>query len=227
MQQHPAMRLAFLFAALLISRPALAAADGAMFDVAPTTLDLKAGEAGLFFVTNHGTKPVTVQIEALDWRQDDGADRLSPSTSFFTSPPLARLAPGARQSIRVLAQPAGHGGEAAYRLRVSQLPDPDSKGTGVQVLMQFLVPVFVDHRDAAPQLAWAAREENGRRVLTARNMGPDTVKLDGLTFNGAPMPAGLVYILPGAVRDFSAPMGSTHVSGHDARSGRAVAIDLP
>jgi len=220
------MGILFLVAALLAPGAAFADAGATLFDVAPTTLDLKAGEAGLFFITNHGTKPVTIQIEALDWRQADGADQLSPSKSFFTSPPLARVAPGARQSIRVLARPAG-GGEAAYRLRVSELPDPDAKGSGVQVLMQFLMPVFVDHRDAPPQLAWAAREENGKRVVTARNMGPEAVKLDSLALNGAATPAGLIYILPGASRSFSAPSGATHVSGHDARSGRAVTTDLP
>jgi fimbrial chaperone protein len=220
------MRILFLFAALAAPIPVFADAANTMFDVAPTTLDLKAGEAGLFFVTNHGTRPVTIQIEALDWRQADGADQLSPSDSFFTSPPLARLQPGARQSIRVLARPTGRG-EAAYRLRVSELPDPNIESTGIRVLMQFLVPVFVDHQNTAPKLAWAAREENGRRVVTARNMGQDAVKLDGLALNGAAVPAGLVYILPGASRSFSAATGVTHVSGRDARSGRAVAFDLP
>lgn len=221
------MRALFLFAALATAIPGFAQAGGAVFDVAPTTLELKAGEAGLFYVSNRGDKPVTIQIEALDWRQVDGADQLSASQTLFTSPPLAHIAPGARQSIRVLARPGSDAGERTYRLRVSELPSGQQSGNGVEVLMQFLVPVFVNHQNAAPQLAWAARDEGGKRTLTARNLGSQAVKLDDLALNGAAFPGGLVYILPGASHVFPAASGPAHISGHDARSGRPIAADLP
>jgi len=214
-------------AAAGIAAPGIAHAGGAIFDVAPTTLELKAGEAGLLYVANRGDKPVTIQIEALDWKQVDGADQLSSSQTLFTSPPLAHIAPGARQSIRVLARPGSEAGEHTYRLRVSELPSGKQSGNGVEVLMQFLVPVFVNHQELAPQLAWAAREEDGKRLLTARNLGGQAVKLDDVTFNGAAMPSGLVYILPGASHVFPVASGPTHISGHDARSGRPVSADLP
>jgi fimbrial chaperone protein len=221
------MRAIFLLAALSLATPAFGDAGATLFNVAPTTLDLKAGEAGLFYIANQSDKPVTVQIEALDWHQADGSDRLSASRNIFTSPPLAHIPPGARQTIRVLARAAGDGGEGAYRLRISELPGGAAGGNGIQVLMQFLVPVFVDHRDTAPQLAWAAREDHGQRMLTARNLGRQAVKLDDLALNGAAMPGGLVYILPGASHSFPAAGGPVHVSGHDARSGRSVDTDLP
>lgn len=229
------MRNPFLFAAFAATALTMGAsamdtpafADATLFDVAPTSLDLKAGEAGLFYITNHGDKPVTIQIEALDWHQSDGPDQLSPSQNIFTSPPLARLLPGARQSVRVLAQNAGNGGEATYRLRISELPSGALTANSIQVLMQFLVPVFVNHRDAAPQLAWAAHDEGGARRLIAHNLGHQAVKLDDLALNGAAVPGGLVYILPGASHAFLAASGPTHVSGHDARSGRSVSTDLP
>ena len=47
---------------------------GTQLDVAPTTLDLKPGVAGLVYVSNHGDRPVTVHIEAMDWRQDGNRD---------------------------------------------------------------------------------------------------------------------------------------------------------
>jgi fimbrial chaperone protein len=123
----------FLIACLILAAPAFAdtPAGTSSFDVSPTTLELKSGQAGLFYVTNHGVRPVTIQIEALDWRQNDGADVLAPSETLLTSPPLAHISPGVRQSVRVLARPAGDRSESTYRLRVSELPDTAAPATTI------------------------------------------------------------------------------------------------
>jgi fimbrial chaperone protein len=208
--------LALLFSAL----PVMANEPSTILDVAPTTLDLKPGAAGLFFITNHGARAVTVQIEAADWRQENGRDVTTPSQELLASPPLAHIAPGARQSVRVMARTAGDG-EQAYRLLISELPDPDAGEEGVHVLLQFSVPVFVRHDPhAVPQLSWSARQ--GR--LIAANTGAQTVKLDSVAIDGAARP-GLVYLLPGAVRDIG-PAGQGHVRVHDERSGTDIAADI-
>lgn len=213
------MRWGF-FALLFSALPVMANAPSTILDVAPTTLELKPGAAGLFFITNHGARDVTVQIEAADWRQENGRDVTAPSQELLASPPLAHIAPGARQSVRVMARPAG-AGERAYRLLVSELPDAEAGGDGVHVLLQFSVPVFVRHDPRlAPHLSWSARE--GR--LVAANAGAQTVKLDGVTIDGARKP-GLIYLLPGAVRDIG-PAGQGHVRVHDERSGTDIAADV-
>jgi fimbrial chaperone protein len=189
-------------------------------DVAPTTLDLKSGAAGLFFITNHSARDVTVQIEAADWRQENGRDITAPSQELLASPPLAHIAPGARQSVRVMARPPGEG-ERAYRLLVSELPDVEVGGDGVHVLLQFSVPVFVRHDPrAVAQLSWSSRQ--GR--LIAANTGAQTIKLGGVTIDEAHKP-GLVYLLPGASRDLG-PAGQGHVRVHDERSGTDIAADI-
>lgn len=216
-----------LVLALVLAAPVRA--DDTSFDIAPTTLDLKAGEAGLFYVTNHSAQPVTIQIEALDWSQQNGADTLSPSRTLFTSPPIARITPGTRQSVRVLARPAGDG-PAAYRLRVSELPDAGRDSNGVKVLLQFSVPVFVGHDPRrAPELVWHAAGTPGGARISVHNQGRQTVKLTGLKLNGASLDGGAFsYVLPGATRMFQAPpvQGPLHLTGHDARSGRDMALDL-
>ena len=87
-----------LFALFLLAAPnmvnAASTTPGTIMDVAPTTLDLTPGAAGLFFVTNHGARAVTVQIEAMDWHQDQNRDLLSPSARFFASPPWCASKPG-------------------------------------------------------------------------------------------------------------------------------------
>jgi fimbrial chaperone protein len=212
---------ALLFSALpVMANEPSTNSPSTILDVAPTTLELKPGAAGLFFVTNHGARDVTVQIEAADWRQENSRDITAPSQELLASPPLAHIAPGARQSVRVMARAAGEG-ERAYRLLVSELPDPDAGGEGVHVLLQFSVPVFVRHDPrAAPQLSWAVRQ--GR--LIAANAGAQTVKLDSVTIDGAVKP-GLVYLLPGAARDIG-PAGQGHVRVHDERSGTDLAADI-
>lgn len=192
-----------------------------IMDVAPTTLDLTADRPGLFYVTNHGTGAVTVQIQAMDWRQEDGRDVLSPSAALLASPPMIRIQPGARQSVRVLARgPAG--GERAFRLLVSQLPDAAQDGDGVHVLLQFSVPVFAGHdRHMAPDLKWSVRDG----ILIAANAANQTAKLEGLAVNGVPR-ASLAYLLPGASRDFGAVTGPVRVTVHEGRSDRDLSADV-
>jgi fimbrial chaperone protein len=221
-----------LIACLLLAAPARGAEPGATsFDVSPTTLDMKTGEAGLFYVTNHGERSVTIQIEALDWRQKDGADVLTPSETLLTSPPLAHISPGVRQSVRVLARPAGDRSESTYRLRVSELPDTAADtSSGVHVLLQFSVPVFVGHSaSAAPDLAWDAIATPQGAAVSVSNKGRQAVKLEGLTLNGKNLgPSAFVYVLPGASQHFPAVAvsGTLHLSGHDTRSGRNLALDI-
>jgi fimbrial chaperone protein len=213
------MRWGF-FALLFLALPVMANEPSTILDVAPTTLELKPGAAGLFFITNHGARDVTVQIEAADWRQENGRDVTAPSQELLASPPLAHIGPGARQSVRVMARPTG-AGERAYRLLVSELPDPAAGGEGVHVLLQFSVPVFVHHDPrVAAQLSWSS----ARGRLIAANTGAQTVKLDSVIVDGARRP-GLVYLLPGTTRDIG-PVGQGHVRVHDERSGTDIAADV-
>jgi fimbrial chaperone protein len=217
-----------LFALFLLAAPnmvnAASTTPGTIMDVAPTTLDLAPGAAGLLFVTNHGARAVTVQIEAMDWHQDQNRDVLSPSTNFFASPPMVRIEAGARQTVRVMAPKSSSAGENAYRLLVSELPDPNQDSDGVHVLLQFSVPVFVRHDPhLAPQIAWTA--QNGR--LLAVNQGVQAVKLAGLTLDGAASPQNaLVYLLPGAAHDFGAIAQSVQIQARDGRSGAGIAAHV-
>ena len=86
------MRARAWFLLLLLSAlPAMADAPSTSMDIAPTLVQLKPNAAGLFYVTNHGAAPLMVEIQAMDWAQQDGRDVLSPSQSFFTSPPVVTI----------------------------------------------------------------------------------------------------------------------------------------
>ncbi len=210
-----------LLALLLSVLPALADAPSTSMDVAPTLVRLAPGKAGLFYVTNHGAAPLTVEMRAMDWRQDAGRDVLSPSSVFFTSPPVVTIAPGVRQSVRLLAEKPG-----AYRLLVSELRDPAADPGRVKVLLQFSVPVFSGDL-GTPFVSFSASRNGAGLVLSAVNRGLAPVKLAGPTLGGVVLDNGPVYLLPGARRDFSVTGAtSLHLTAHDVLSGRDFDADV-
>jgi len=212
----------WIFAFLMTVLPAMAQdVPSTSMDIAPTLVQLKPGAAGLFYVTNHGAAPLTVEIQAMDWRQQGGRDVLSPSAAFFTSPPVVTIAPHARQSVRLLATKPG-----AYRLLVSELPDPAVDAGRVKVLLQFSVPVFAGAL-GTPAIAFSARRDGGAVLLSAVNHGTAPVKLSGPRLGGIVLDPGPVYLLPGARRDFTITgAASLHVTAHDVLSGRDFDTDV-
>ena len=217
----------------LFSFDAEAAADKSL-EVAPTTLELKPGEAGLLYVANHSAAPVTVQIDIYDWSQPNGTDRLTLSDTAFVSPPFTTIAPGERQIVRVLAQPATRDRETAYRIRVSELPDARAKSDGVQILLQFSVPAFVSAGKSNSAIAWTAITRDGALELDAQNTGVRTAKLAGLHISSPGAKdigfGNVSYILPGATRtwEIAAPQsaGPLRIDGTDERSGKPISADI-
>ncbi|MEI9994814.1 MAG: fimbria/pilus periplasmic chaperone [Rhizomicrobium sp.] len=229
---------------LLAAAAAQAAPPAVSMDVAPTTLELTPGRPGLFYVSNHGPQPVTVRIEGFDWEQPGGADRLAPSGDLVVSPPLATIAPEARQLVRVLAPAAK--GERSFRLLVSQLPVRDATpiepppnvaaGTAVRILLRFGVPVFAgDPVTSSPVLAWNVARHGHAILLTARNDGPHTAKLVGVRLadggtTAKPDDDSFAWLLPGAIHTFTfshPPQGaSLHLAARDGRGGSEVIADI-
>ena len=235
-----ALRGLFLLAAWAVlagAQGAVAASSAVSMDVAPTTLEMKPGTVDIFYVANHGAAPVTVQIEGFDWSQSGNDDTLTPSQTLIASPPVATIAPGGRQLVRVMTPPAPDGREHDFRLVVSQLADPSpSASNEVRILLRFGVPVFSGDEAGTPSLDWSASAHGGALDLTVRNSGAHTVKLDALHVADASGHAvaaednGFVYVLPGNTRHFRyhavAPGAALHVTARDLRSEKDVAADV-
>jgi fimbrial chaperone protein len=75
--------------------------------VLPVNIFFSPGQrASSLTVTNQGTSETAIQIRAYAWNQKDGDDQLTASDAVVLSPPIARMAPGALQVIRlILRQP--------------------------------------------------------------------------------------------------------------------------
>lgn len=224
---------AFCIAALSIAIAPAGWAAGT-FEIAPTTLNLSPGEAGLFYVSNNSADSATIQIQPMDWTQDANADVLSPSEELLASPPLLRIPPGQRQIVRVLAAPRDRAHESSYRLLVSELPNAARTASAVNVLLQFNIPVFAAAKWEKPEAAWSAVARNGQLQLVLQNTGPVVVKLSGISVSRSrgdhsSLPGGLTYVLPGGRHDWRLPDDGTtslQIAARDERSGVSLDADI-
>jgi fimbrial chaperone protein len=216
-------------------------AEAGSLVVAPTTIKLSSpNEIGVLYLTNHGSEQVAAQVEAFDWTQPGGTDHLEPSQHLLISPPLAKIAPGATQTVRFQARTGATAKENGYRLLISEIPDASvHTALGVSILLQFSVPVFVAGQSKAPHaVVWDAALEKDGLVVTARNDGATHIKLseiDLLSSQGTPPLAQakeLSYLLPGTKRAWNFPLRDVaegahiRIEGREQKNGDPITADL-
>jgi fimbrial chaperone protein len=238
---RPLALAAALAASFLTAEPAPAGS----LEVAPVKITLPAkGGPAVLYVANRGKEPIFVQLEGFAWRQKDGGDVLEEARDLAISPPMAKLAPGARQTVRLLVAPdAAAGAERSFRVIVSELPDPaTARAQTVRLLLQFSIPIFAGDPPKAPTVAWRLEQKGDGLHVFARNEGTAHVKFSGLravakSGRFAPLESqGPNYVLAGATREWrvpgrTAPKGDKlTIVGRDERSGsdiRATVIVAP
>jgi fimbrial chaperone protein len=198
-----------LFTCLLLAS-ALVHASG--LQVAPTTLSLQSSQnADGLWLSNTGDAVVHAQLRVYHWTQDANGDQLTPSSGLVVSPPMLQLAIGDRQLIRVIRvgpPPIGPGAtEDAYRLAIDELPIDAQGKQGLQFVLHYSVPIFIEPAGPAatpPQLQWSLRQDGQTVLLQVSNLGGSHAQLAALNFvDGAghrtEINAGLLgYVLPGA-----------------------------
>jgi len=140
--------------------------------VIPVNVQLPTGQkATTLTVTNHGTADTAIQIRAYAWNQQTGTDELADSDAVLVSPPLASIAAGATQVVRLILRQTPQGREATYRILVDQIPPPAEPGV-VHIVLRMSIPIF-----AQPAVRTAAHikfhiERTGESaVLVATNDG--------------------------------------------------------
>lgn len=202
-----------LFAAAALTCGAVAASG---LQVSPVTLTLPPTQAadGLW-LSNTGDNVVNAQVRVYRWTQEGGEDKLTPSRSLLVSPPMLQVQAEGRQLIRAIragAPPSGAGAvQEAYRVIIDELPVDTQGKKGLQFVLRYSVPVFVQpagELPSAPQLTWALRQEVGKTVLEVANSGDSHAQLADLAFTDSAghrtaVHAGLLgYVLPGAQMRF-------------------------
>lgn len=197
--------------ATLVALVATLSAHAGSFMANPVRLTLPAGSNSTSLsLDNTGDQPVLVQAEVMAWSQQDGKEVLTPSQDLVVSPPIFKIAPGGRQTVRLgLLRPAMGEREVTYRLFLQEVVQPPAPGEqGVSVALRLGLPVFVLPKGrAVPHLVWRAKAEDGAIRLTLTNSGNAHVQAldckmyrqDGALFADQQLAA---YVLAGQSRSW-------------------------
>ncbi len=97
---------------------------------------------------NEGNTPVALQADIYVWTQKpDGTDELVLTEDMILSPPIIKLAPQARQVVRLaLLKPMDASRQLTYRLIVREIPEATaspSSGLQVPIALALSMPVFI------------------------------------------------------------------------------------
>lgn len=195
--------------------------------------------ASAITVRNTSDAPVNLQVRLMDWRQVEGAEQLTPTEMLMASPPIATLAPGETQIVRVVVDGLPQAPvEQAFRLVLDQIPAAAAvEGAGMRIQLRVLVPVFVLPRgNPRPELHWSATRNGKGLTLMVVNEGARHDRLLNLkVMTGARAPIAVPstnsgYVLSGGSQSWTVPdvpagIGSVRIAGDGEFGG--ISVDVP
>ena len=123
-------------------------------------------------ITNDGDEELVMQADVFVWSQKpDGEDELVLSEDLILSPPILKLAPKARQVVRLamVSVPRAADRQLTYRMIVREVPEarpPSEKEVKLQVALAFSLPVFITPPGA-----------KGRLECAGAKAAPDTLRV--------------------------------------------------
>ena len=197
--------------------------SAASIGVSPVRATLSADQqVGALTVHNTGTEPMSVQLEVMNWSQQDGEDVFTATREVLANPPIFTVPPGGSQLIRAgLRRAPDARRELTYRIFLQELPPPPSPDfNGAKMLMRVSLPVFVLPEVAAqPALRWqAARTSDGALKISLTNIGNAHVQIANfsLSLPGSAQPwitqQSSTYVLHGQSRDWILPANAENPS---------------
>src|ERR1700691_2443738 len=147
-------------------------AEAESLSVVPVNIFLPPGQkATTLTVTNQGTSQTTIQIRAFAWNQQGDDDQLTTSDEVVVSPPLASIAPGAGQVVRLILRKTPQGREATYRVLIDQIPPPAEAGV-VHVVLRMSIPIFAQPMTRSlPHVQYRIEVHAGKLILVGINDG--------------------------------------------------------
>lgn len=201
----------YLYPAILISLAAFRA-DAAAFFVSPIRVELTVDRpTAAMSVQNDSDEILVIQAQPIAWSQSGGQDIYDQTRDLIVTPAIFSVAPRSNQVVRVgLRRPVTSASEISYRLSLQEIAQPQVKTTGVQMLLNIVLPVFVQPASAvAAHLTWEAlRSADNTLTVRTRNDGNahiqiysyqllDTVSELPLATQSTP-----AYVLPGQDRQW-------------------------
>ena len=188
-----------------------AVAQAGAFSVSPVRIHFGAKERVVAIsIVNEGETEVALQADVHAWSQSaDGVDNLAPTEDLILAPPIIRLAPKARQVVRLaLLSPASTDHQRTYRLIVREVPEltqPKDQTIQVPITLALSMPVFITPPGARPVVACQVRRPDTLSLAAlCGNEGNAYAQVRELVFRRGTQELtrfeGGAYILPGAQR---------------------------
>ena len=194
------------------------------FSVTPVRLYLTPQDRAIAVtVTNEGDQPLVMQADLYLWKQKpDGTDDLTLTEDIFLSPPIIKLAPKARQVVRLArlnrAMPTE---QLTYRMIVREIPEarpPANSNVVIQLALAFSIPVFITPPRAQGKLACGGVDrlaENAIKI-SCENSGnahayPVAFSLIGENGQEIAKRDSGAYLLPGIKRDFEIKRAESNI----------------
>jgi fimbrial chaperone protein len=207
---------------LVFSTPALVwapPAEAGAFSISPVRIHMTPRERVVAVsITNEGETEVALQADVYTWEQsEDGTDALKPTEELLLAPPIIRLAPKARQVVRLaLLRPADPERQLTYRLIVREVPEltqPKDQTLQVPITLALSMPVFITPPNAKRRVECEVQRPEAQ-VLGARcaNLGNAYAQVRGVIFRRDETELarfeGGAYVLPGAHKFMRVESGS-------------------
>ncbi|MDO8455798.1 MAG: fimbria/pilus periplasmic chaperone [Burkholderiaceae bacterium] len=216
--KHLSKLLLSFFVQLLIALMFSASlAHAGTFSVSPVRIFLQPRDrATAITITNDGSTEVVLQADVYDWRQlPNGEDDLQLTEDLVVSPPIIKLAPGARQVVRLarlnVSPPTT---QLTYRLITREIPEiaAAKQGVSVQIALALSMPVFVTPIGGKPAMSCSSPIKSPLGLsFTCRNESTTHAQVRSASVKrGATELARLEnggYYLAGTQRDLILPMG--------------------
>lgn len=164
-------------------------------------------------IINEGDSEVVLQADINEWTQSaDGNDELRLTEDLILAPPMIRLAPQARQVVRLaLLKPADPERQMTFRLivrEISEVTAPKNNAVQVPIAFALSMPVFITPAGAKRSVFCdASRNDNKTLVVSCGNTGTAYAQVrEILVRSGGQTLArfeGGIYILPGSRKSVS------------------------
>jgi len=142
--------------------------------VLPVNVFLSPGQkATSLTVTNKGESDTAIQIRAYAWSQKDGDGdfQLTSTNLVVLSPPIARIAPGASQVVRLILRQSPEKREDTYRILLDQIPPAAEPGV-VHVVLRLSIPIFAQPAIRSfADVQFHLERKDGQIYLVAINAG--------------------------------------------------------
>jgi fimbrial chaperone protein len=201
----PGLTRALAAGALLsCAMPALAG----IFSVTPVRIFMTPRDRAVAItLVNEGDTEVALQADINSWKQKaDGTDELVLTEDLILSPPIIKLAPKARQVVRLaLLRAADPAQQLTYRLIVREVPEataPRELTVAVPIALALSMPVFITPPPAKRNIVCEIERAAESVQTSCSNSGTAYAQVRQVTLarGGATLAQfeGGNYLLPGA-----------------------------